>query len=323
MSFKVIQWATGNVGRHALRGIIERDDFELVGTWSQDPTKIGMDAGTIAGRAATGVIVTDDKDALVALDADCVSYNALGTTLENIEPPVDDIARLLESGKNVVTSALDHFIYPKVIGGMGTPELLQRLEAACEKGGTTFYQAGATPGFALDLWPITMSRIAQRVDRITVTEIVDLKTYDSTSVLHGFMGFAVAPEPLAPFFVMMHDVENSAYYPAICMVCDTLGVQIDDVVFDHEFALTEAPYVSAAGSVEVGTVSAACASYTARAGSRDVFVLRFVWRLNDDVAPEWPTGDGRWILDIEGEPRIQSEVQVTTTYDSRRARHRS
>ena len=29
--YRIIQWATGNVGHHALRMIVERPDFELVG----------------------------------------------------------------------------------------------------------------------------------------------------------------------------------------------------------------------------------------------------------------------------------------------------
>jgi 4-hydroxy-tetrahydrodipicolinate reductase len=320
MTYKVIQWATGNVGRHALRGIIERPDFELVGVFSYDPAKIGRDAGELVDRPPTGITVTNDKDAIVALDADCVSYNALGTTLDTLDPAVDDIAMLLASGKNVVTSAIDHFLYPKASSSSwGTEKLLARLEEVCVTGGTSLYQAGATPGFALDLWPITMTRIAQRIDRVTLTEIVDLSTYDSVSVLHGFMGFGRPPEPLAPFFTMMQDVENSAYYPAICMVCDALEADIDRVTFAHEFALTEEPYDSASGRFEVGTVSAARAGYTAWSGDRAIFELRFVWRNTDNVAPEWPTGDGRWILDVQGEPRIQTEVQVTTTYDSTRA----
>ena len=69
MSYKVIQWATGNVGRHALRGIIERPDFELVGVFSYDPAKIGRDAGELIDRSATGIAVTSDKDAIAARKA--------------------------------------------------------------------------------------------------------------------------------------------------------------------------------------------------------------------------------------------------------------
>ena len=37
MSLRVIQFSTGNVGRHALRAIIERPDLELVGVHAVEP----------------------------------------------------------------------------------------------------------------------------------------------------------------------------------------------------------------------------------------------------------------------------------------------
>ena len=49
MSYKVIQWATGNVGQLALRGIIEHPDLELVGLLVHSADKAGRDAGEIAG----------------------------------------------------------------------------------------------------------------------------------------------------------------------------------------------------------------------------------------------------------------------------------
>src|SRR4029077_12790138 len=83
MVYRVIQWGTGNVGTHALRAIIERTDMELVGLRVYSPDKVGKDAGEVVGASPTGVLATDDVDAILALDADCVNYNALGTTLED------------------------------------------------------------------------------------------------------------------------------------------------------------------------------------------------------------------------------------------------
>ena len=42
---------------------------------------------------------------------DCVCYTALGSTLSDAEAPLDDICRLLASGKNVVSSAVEHHAY--------------------------------------------------------------------------------------------------------------------------------------------------------------------------------------------------------------------
>src|SRR5262249_47182771 len=96
MSYRVIQWATGNVGRAAVEGILAHPELELVGCGVQGPEKAGRDVGEICGLAPIGVRATDDVDALVALAADCVLYSPL-------LPNTAEVIRLLESGKNVVT----------------------------------------------------------------------------------------------------------------------------------------------------------------------------------------------------------------------------
>jgi len=70
MSYKVIQWATGNVGHLALKGIIEHPDLELVGLLVHSPSKAGQDAGTLCGAKPTGVMATNDADEVLALEGD-------------------------------------------------------------------------------------------------------------------------------------------------------------------------------------------------------------------------------------------------------------
>jgi 2,4-diaminopentanoate dehydrogenase len=78
---RVIQFSTGNVGRHSLQAIIGRPDLELVGVHASSPDKIGRDAAELCGLdKPTGVIATDDVDALVDLGADCVVYTSRGET---------------------------------------------------------------------------------------------------------------------------------------------------------------------------------------------------------------------------------------------------
>ena len=65
---QVIQWSTGNVGRHAIAGITARPELELVGVWVSDPAKVGQDAGKLAGLDRDlGVLATNDADELLAL----------------------------------------------------------------------------------------------------------------------------------------------------------------------------------------------------------------------------------------------------------------
>src|SRR6185312_8648608 len=53
--YRVVQWATGSMGRTALRRVIDHPDLELVGVYVYDPRKVGVDAGEIARRPPTGV----------------------------------------------------------------------------------------------------------------------------------------------------------------------------------------------------------------------------------------------------------------------------
>lgn len=52
--YKVVQWATGSVGRTTLRRIIDHPDLELVGLYTYGSEKVGVDAGTLAKRPPTG-----------------------------------------------------------------------------------------------------------------------------------------------------------------------------------------------------------------------------------------------------------------------------
>ncbi len=58
MKYRVIQWATGSMGKTCLRAVIDHPDLELVGLYVCSNRKAGRDAGEIARRNPTGVIAT-------------------------------------------------------------------------------------------------------------------------------------------------------------------------------------------------------------------------------------------------------------------------
>src|SRR5678816_3225012 len=87
MTHRVIQWATGNVGRAAVQGIVSHPQLELVGAWVHSPEKAGRDVGELCGIGPLGVRATNDVDALLAIPADCVLYSPL-------LPQLDEVVRL-------------------------------------------------------------------------------------------------------------------------------------------------------------------------------------------------------------------------------------
>jgi len=113
--YRVIQWATGGVGSRAIRAMARRPDLELVGVWVHNEKKAGKDAGVLIGLDPLGVVATRDTDALLKMDADCVCYTAAGADsgAHRLKECIDEFCRILESGKNIVTTSIMGLTFPK------------------------------------------------------------------------------------------------------------------------------------------------------------------------------------------------------------------
>ena len=150
MRHRVIQWATGGVGRAAIEGILDHPELELVGCWVHSADKHGRDVGEILGRAPIGVRATRDADALLALPADCVLYSPL------VGIPAE-VARILASGKNVVTPL--GWFYPFV--SQDTTE----IEAACGRAASRCTDRHPTGGITERL-PLVISSLSRAITHV-------------------------------------------------------------------------------------------------------------------------------------------------------------
>ena len=110
-SYRVVVWATGRVGRLAIRAVADRPNLELVGVWVHSESKDGKDAGTIAGIEPLGVAATRDDAAILAGDADCIIYT--GPATSRPREAITDFCRILESGKNIVTTSVPGLVFPR------------------------------------------------------------------------------------------------------------------------------------------------------------------------------------------------------------------
>ncbi|PRC48300.1 dihydrodipicolinate reductase, partial [Mycobacterium sp. ITM-2017-0098] len=170
---RIIQFSTGNVGVHALRSILERPDLELVGVHANSPDKVGRDAAELCGLPTpAGVTATDDIDALVALEADCVVYTSQAETRPM--EAIDEISRFLRAGTNVVGTSFVWLVAPE----QADDWLRGPLEAACAQGNSTLYVNGIDPGFSGDTLVYSALSLAARATSVTVQEIFDYGSYD-------------------------------------------------------------------------------------------------------------------------------------------------
>lgn len=139
---RVIQWATGSMGRTALRRIIDHPEMQLAGVHVYSDAKSGLDAGALVRRPETGVIASSNIDHTLAIDADVVLHTPRITL--PYDAMAEDVIRLLKSGKNVVSTAGFH--WPQAHGGA----YADRLHAAAVTGGVTLAGVGVQPGVIVE-----------------------------------------------------------------------------------------------------------------------------------------------------------------------------
>lgn len=293
---RVIQWATGSVGRQAVAAVHRHPDLELVGAFVYSPAKAGRDVGEICGIGDIGVKATDDPDEIVAADADCVLYMPQGEM--NPLGAVRDICRLLASGKNVISTAVTALIYPAAMGR----RVLARLTEACLAGKASFHGTGIEPGWAAEVLPLTMSGLFQRIDTLLVQELLDYSTYDSAEMMFEVMGFGKRPGEPVPMADPL--LAGMTFRAPLMLLADGLGATIDDFLFDRQVAVAAGGFDVKAGRIEAGTVSAQRFSYTAVVDGRRAMTIEHITRLGADQAPDWPTGRG-WHVTVEGNPSME------------------
>jgi hypothetical protein len=301
MAYRVIQWSTGNVGAFSLRCIIDHPELDLAGVWVHSSAKAGKDAGELCGARATGIRATNDADALLALDADCVCYTATAD-LRPFEA-VQDICRILASGKNVVSSSVVPLVHPKSF----VPELRDQLAAACKQGGTSCFTSGIDPGFANDLLPLTVTGLCGRWEEVRVQEIINYATYNQPTVLFETMGFG-KPLDDTPLLLTPGTLEF-AWGGTVQLLAEGLGVTLDKVTSWYEKRPAVKPIRIGAHTVEPGTMAGLRFEVRGIVGGRPAIVVEHVTRLDDDLAPEWPKGSGSYRVIVTGFPKIRCELE--------------
>ncbi|ORA16904.1 NAD(P)H-dependent amine dehydrogenase family protein [Mycobacterium arosiense] len=306
---RVIQFSTGNVGRHSLRAIIGRPDLELVGVHAASSQKIGQDAARLCGLdEPTGIIATDDIDALVGRGADCVVYTAQGETrpMEAIE----QMAKFLTAGTNVVGTSMVWLVTPRHADDW----LRQPLKRACAAGDASLYVNGIDPGFSGDTLVHSAASLTTRIDSITVQEIFDYGNYDDAEFTGTAMGFGSKPDDDSPM-MFLPGVIVSMWGGQVRSLADHLDIKLDDVRQRVEPWYTPERIDCTMMTVEPGQMAAVRFATEGMLDAKPVITLEHVTRLTPAAAPDWefpPDGHtGVHRVVVEGDPRVEINTHVS------------
>jgi hypothetical protein len=285
---RVIQWATGGVGRAAMEGVLDHPDLELVGCWVHSETKAGTDVGTMIDRDPIGVMATSDVDALLGLDADCVLYSPLFA-----DPSV--VTRILESGKNVVTP-LGWFYPPS--------DERDSFDGICRRAGVSLHGTGIHPGGITERFPLVISALSGSVTHVRAEEFSDIRTYSAVDVIRDWMLFGKTPDEARAS--IMADALGAGFRQSVHMVAAELGFAIDpELRTTHEMSVATAPIDSPIGPIAPGLVAAQRFRWQALVDGEPVITAAVNWLMGDEnLDPPWqfgPEGE-RFEVEITGDP---------------------
>jgi 2,4-diaminopentanoate dehydrogenase len=309
VTLRVVQWSTGNVGRHAIAGIDAHPDLELVGLWVSNPSKEGKDAGELAGLGRMlGVAATTDAEALLALEPDCIVHTAMAD--DRLTEALEDLAGFLRRGINVVSSSPVFLQFPE--GEMAGP-LAEPIREAAAVGNASIFVNGVDPGFANDWFPLVLTGISERIEEVRCMEILDYSTYDQPMVLFDIMGFG-RPLDDTPM-LLQPGILSFAWGSVVRQIAAGLDIELDEIVEHHERLPAPERFVIPSGPIEAGTTAAMRFEVRGMMGGKPVVVLEHVTRLRPDLAPDWPqpAGAGCYRVVVTGEPIYTVDLQLMGT----------
>jgi hypothetical protein len=289
---RVIQWATGGVGKAAIECVTNHPQLELAGCWVHSAEKNGRDVGEIIGTGALGVAATTSLDELLALDADCVMYSPL-------VPNDEDVIAILRSGKNVVTPV--GWVYPDPNNARHRAVHDAALEAE-----VTLHGSGIHPGGITERFPLMVSGLSSAVTHVRAEEFSDIRTYNAPDVVRHIMGFGGTPEEATQG--PMASLLEAGFKQSVRMIADHMGFRIEPnirTIQDVAVATSDIDY--APFPITTGTVAARRFRWQALVDGEPVITAAVNWLMGEEnLEPAWNFGGigERFEVEITGDPTV-------------------
>ncbi|HTH29530.1 MAG TPA: dihydrodipicolinate reductase [Sphingobium sp.] len=308
MKYRVVHCGTGYVGKIALRLMLQQPHLELVGHHVHSPEKAGKDTGEfLDGNPTTGVITTNNWDAVIARKPDVLTY--FFDSVRREREAIEDLIQFLEAGINVVCLSAWGVGHRKTV----PPDLMARIDAACKKGNSSLFFNGCDPGWATSDLAIAALAPANRIDCIRMIEFASFANYTAEYASREYFGFG-KPPGFKPILAQGGLIEEM-WSPTLHRVADALGVELDEFRAVYETDSVDYDINPAFGKVEAGTASVVHFELQGLCKGRPVVVLEHLDHLFKDVGEyknnKWTrpgTPGTSYRIEVEGSPSYALEV---------------
>ncbi len=295
--YRIVQWATGTLGKEGLRQIIDHPDLELAGVYVYSAAKTGVDAGDICGRPKTGILATNKTQEILELDADFVLHMPI---LEPTPEASDrEVIALLESGKSLIS--VRGYYWPRWRG----VDYEKKFLYACAKGNSTLHGNGICPGFVFDRIGPTITSFCTHVKAVDFIEYFDLRMrpahtiYDVIGLGHPPGTITVdhqTPRTLTTLYSEMYHLMAAQWDTAV----ESINLKLEWIVAENDIQIK-------AGLIPKGTSRGTIWIWEIQMANGLKVTQKSHWHV--DEIPGWDRRNV-WIVDVVGEPRFRAEMPL-------------
>lgn len=299
--YKIIIWGFGQVGKSALDIINTRKSLKLVGVYDLNPEKVGKDAGEIFGLPKTGVIVSDNAEEVLAIEADMVLYYP-STKWDAGKLPsptsvggnVEDIVKFLEAGKNVSSTL------PVYFSEVNAPEYFKAIDEAAKKNGVTYTQQGIFPGLFTPYFSSISMMFSRKIDTAIVYGGEDDSVNSAPWI--AVFGYGKKPEEIsAQRLAVVNNIMYTYYGPTVIEMAERAGLEYDEYVCEEQTILSDVEVTTPYAHVLPGTVGAHVFTMCTKKDGKEVTGFHFIHKASDEILKDYCLDK---YIEIKGEPNI-------------------
>jgi hypothetical protein len=250
--------------------------------------------------------------ALIATRPDALVH--YGPTAAYARDNIRLIRQFLLAGIDVCSTAMTPWVWPTMT--KNPPQWITPISEACAEGGASCFTTGIDPGFANDLFPMTLMGLCGEVRIVRALEILDYLNYEGDYETE--MGIGKPPEFQA--LLETPDILIMSWGATVPMIAHAAGIELDAITTTWEKWVTPKTIRSKKRTIHPGEVAAI--HFTINGVYRgDIRIqLEHVNRVGSDAAPDWPRGtrDDVYRVEIDGTPSITQETAFRFTDGSGR-----
>ena len=193
---------------------------------------------------------------------------------------------------------------------LNPPSWVDPITEACEEGNASCFTTGIDPGFANDLFPMTLMGLCGEVRRVKALEILDYINYEGDYEEEMGIGRAPAFTPLLEHTDIL----------IMSWGATAVGIELDRITTTWEKWVTDKPIATTKGMIKPGEVAAIRFTINGILRGETRIGLEHVNRVGTDAAPDWPRGtqDDVYRVEIDGSPSIVQETAFRFTDGSGR-----